>query len=126
MFGLLSAVLEQKTAMPARPTRFRRLRAVLAVVAHATTRAPVRSLLGVLLGLALVVLAVAGLVGLPDTAGPVVVGPSPVVTPELAGSEVFSTVPTPSVCASCGSRPGRCPRASRRPACRPRRTRRPG
>ena len=73
LFGLLSAVLEQKTAMPAEPSRLRQLRAVVAVVAHAATKAPIRSLLGVLLGLALVVLGVIGLTLRPDTAGPVVI-----------------------------------------------------
>ncbi len=73
LFGLLSAVLEQKTAMPARPSRWRQLRAVLAVVAHATTRAPIRSLLGVLLGLTLVVLAVLALVRRPEATGSLVV-----------------------------------------------------
>ena len=72
LFGLLSAVLEQKTALPAQPSRLQRLRAVLAVVGHATTKAPIRSLLGVLLGLALVVLGVVGLVRLPAAAGGVV------------------------------------------------------
>ena len=49
------------------------LRAVLAVIVHAAAKAPIRSLLGVVLGLALVVLGIAGLVRLPAGSGPVVV-----------------------------------------------------
>jgi len=66
LFGLLSAVLEQKTELPDKPSRVQQLRAVLAVVAHATAKAPIRSLLGVLLGLTLLVLAILGLVRLPS------------------------------------------------------------
>ena len=71
LFGLLSAVLEQKTKLPDKPSRGQQLRAVLAVVAHATTKAPIRSLLGVVLGLALVVLGIVVLVGLPAGSHPV-------------------------------------------------------
>ena len=73
LFGLLSAVLEQKTKLPDKPSRGQQLRAVLAVVAHATTKAPIRSLLGVVLGLALVVLGIVVLVGLPAGSHPVLV-----------------------------------------------------
>ncbi|HEY5845580.1 MAG TPA: hypothetical protein VIT42_02200 [Microlunatus sp.] len=66
LFGLLSAVLEQKTELPDKPSRVQQLRAVLAVVAHATAKAPIRSLLGVLLGLTLLVVAILGLVRLPS------------------------------------------------------------
>ncbi len=73
LFGLLSAVLEQKTKVPASPSRAQQLKAVLAVTAHATTKAPVRSLLGVVLGLTLAVLGIVGLVRLPPRSGAVVV-----------------------------------------------------
>ena len=73
LFGLLSAVLEQKTELPDKPSRLRLLRAAVAVVAHAAARAPIRSLLGVVLGLTLVVLGIVGLVRLPAGGSPVVV-----------------------------------------------------
>jgi hypothetical protein len=55
------------------PSRVQQLRAVLAVIVHAAAKAPIRSLLGVVLGLALVALGIAGLVRLPAGSGPVVV-----------------------------------------------------
>ena len=73
LFGLLSAVLEQKTELPDKPSRVQLLTAALAVVAHATAKAPIRSLLGVVLGLTLVVLGIVGLVRLPAGSGAVVV-----------------------------------------------------
>ena len=73
LFGLLSAVLEQKTKLPDKPSRLRLLRAALAVIAHATAKAPLRSLLGVVLGLTLVVLGIVGLVRLPAGSGTLVV-----------------------------------------------------
>ncbi|HEU4547712.1 MAG TPA: hypothetical protein VFR88_15590, partial [Microlunatus sp.] len=73
LFGLLSAVLEQKTKLPDKPSRLLLLRAALAVIGHATARAPIRSLLGVVLGLTLVVLGVVGLVRLPAGSGTLVV-----------------------------------------------------
>jgi hypothetical protein len=73
LFGLLSTVLEQKTKLPDEPSRLQLVAAALAVIAHATAKAPIRSLLGVVLGLALVVLGVVGLVRLPPGSSPVVV-----------------------------------------------------
>ena len=72
LFGLLSAVLEQKTKLPDKPSRVRVLTAALAVVAHATAKAPFRSVLGVVLGLTLVVLGIVGLVRLPTGSGALV------------------------------------------------------
>ena len=73
LFGLLSAVLEQKTKLPDKPSRVRLVAAALAVVAHATAKAPIRSLLGVALGLTSVVLGIVGLVRLPAGSSPLVV-----------------------------------------------------
>ncbi|HEY5979077.1 MAG TPA: hypothetical protein VIT41_05515 [Microlunatus sp.] len=73
LFGLLSAVLEQKTRLPDKPSKVRQLGAAMAVVAHATRKAPIRSLAGVVLGLTLVVLGIVGLFRLPSGSSPVVV-----------------------------------------------------
>ena len=68
LFGLLSAVLVQRTSLPAAPTLGQKAAAVLAVVGHAARKAPVRSLVGVAVGLVAVALGVVGLVSLPASA----------------------------------------------------------
>ena len=72
LFALLSAVLEQKTRLPEQPTRGHTAWAVLAVIGHATTKAPIRSLLGVGPGLVLLVLGILALARRPVDAGSVV------------------------------------------------------
>ena len=101
-------MLEQKTKLPDKPSRLQLLTAALAVVAHATAKAPIRSLLGVVLGLTLVVLGIVGLVRLPA-------GSSPVVVVTLALAVVVGVLATrwawPSRCSvGCWPTSGGCRR----------------